>query len=279
MLATLGSRFCWTYNNASAPNVTPGTSVTPGASNAEGSWTQIAAAASITQDVWGILLWINGGNTSTSAKNHALDIGVDPAGGTSYTERVANMLCGQSHAGSTGGYFYYLPLFIKAGSAVAVRIQGSAGTAGTVRVAAKFFGKPSRPEMVRAGSFAETIGFVSNAVGTSFTPGNSGAEGSWVSLGTTTRALWWWQLCVQINNTTTTALNYACDLAFGDASNKHMIIQDLPVILNGTAEQTTQLLVPNSYCEVPAGATIYVRGSCSGTTVSGFNATAVGIGG
>jgi hypothetical protein len=273
------NRFGWKYTNNNNPGTSPGTAVTPGATNAEGSWTAIASSANIANDVYGILLWVCGGATTANAKNHLLDIGVDPAGGTSYTERIANIVCGQSAAAVAGGRYFYFPLAIKAGSSVAARIQGSNGTAGTVRVVATFFGKPSKPELVRSGQYAETVGSITNSNGVSFTPGNSNAEGTWVSLGTTAKDLWWWQLCVQIDNGTTTSLGYHIDLAYGDGSNKHMIIENLWLGLAGTAEATASPLPFEGACFVPAGSTIYVRGTCSGTAATGFNAVAVGIGG
>ena len=275
------NRFNFVYSNYDAPSTTPGTSVTPGATNAEGSATVIATGSNISQDCYGVYLWINAGNTSAAQKNHLLDIGIDAAGGTSYTYVVNNIQCGQSAAALNGGIHIWLPLFIKAGSQVAVRIQGSNGTAGTVRVAAKFFGQPSHPHLVRAGVYSETIGTVSGSAGTSFTPGNSGAEGTWVSLGTTTRALWYVIPTINISNATTTSLAYHIDLAWGDGTNKVPIVTNMIMVLPGTAEQTTTLLLPpgDGYCDIPASATLYVRGTCSGTAVTGFTCLAVGIGG
>jgi hypothetical protein len=263
-------------------STTPGAAVTPGASNAEGAWTQIATAANIANDVYGILLWVVSGSTSATIKDHLLDIGVDNAGGTTYTEKIANIVCGQSSAPMNGGMWFYFPFSIKAGSSVAVRVKGVAATAGSLRVGATFYGKPTDPSTVFAGQYSETIGTITNSAGVSFTPGNSNAEGTWVSLGTTTRMLWWHQLCVQVSNGTTTSLAYKIDLAYGDATNKTMIIENMDVLLPGTAEQTT---IPNhnsmieGFCEVPAGSTLYVRGTCSGTSATGWNAVCVSIGG
>lgn len=176
MLPSAGNRFAWKYTNYDTPSGTPGASVTPGASNAEGSWTPVASAANIARDVWTILLWISGGTTSTASKCHLLDIGVDPAGGSSYVAKISNIVCGGSNAGGTGGRFFLFPFRIKAGSSVAVRIQGNASTAGTVYVAIKFLGAPSTPEMTMAGPYSETIGAITGSNGVSFTPGNSGRK-------------------------------------------------------------------------------------------------------
>jgi hypothetical protein len=273
------NRFGWKYTNNNNPGTSPGTSVVPGASNAEGSWTAIASSANIANDVYGVLLWICAGASSGNAKNHLLDLGVDPAGGTSYTARISNLACGASATAVNGGRYYYFPLAIKAGSSVAVRIQGSNATAGTVRVVAMFYGKPDRPELVRSGQYSETVGTITNSNGVSFTPGNSNAEGTWVSLGTTAKDLWFWQLGVQIDNGTITSLGYHIDLAYGDGSNKHMILENHFIGLEGTAESINTGLQMHTECFVPAGSTIYVRGTCSGTAVTGWNAVAVGIGG
>lgn len=281
MLASMGpAQFNWKYSNFGAPSTTaPGTSVVPGASNVEGSWTAIASAANIAQHVYGILLWISGANVSTADKSMLVDIGTDAAGGTAWQAVISNICCGSSGFSADGGYWYYFPLFIKSGSAVAARAQTSNATAGTVRIACQFYGQPSDIHELKYGRYSETIGTITNSGGVSFTPGNTGAEGTWQSLGTTTRNLWWWQVCPQISNGTITALQYSIDLAYGDASNKHFIIEDAQLAIPGTAEKVSMGLNLTGFCDVPAGATIYVRGSCSGTAVTGFNATAIGIGG
>lgn len=181
------TRANWMYDNFGAtPAVAYGTSVTPGASNAEGSWTQIASSANIAQDVRGFFLMIHTGSFNGEARPQLTDIGVDPAGGTSYTAVISNIPSGNS--ATDVGHPFFFPLFIKAGSSVAVRGQTAAATARTFRAAAKFYGQLSDPRAWRQGFFSETIGTVTSSDGTSFTPGNA-ADGSWVSLGTTTNRL------------------------------------------------------------------------------------------
>lgn len=281
MLAMMGpATMVLVYDGYGAPSTTaPGVSVVPGATNAEGAWTSIATGSNIAFDCYWLLLWISGANTTANDKSQILDVGVDSAGGTNYQALLSNICCGDSGFSLDGGYFYYFPLLIKAGSQVAVRVQGSNGTAGTVRVAPQFWGRASNPCEIKVGRYSETIGSITNSGGQSFTPGTSGAEGTWQSLGTTTKSLWWWQLCPQISNGTITALQYAIDLAYGDANNKHFIVRRAQMFVTGTVEKVNFVHPPNCYCDVPAGSTIYVRGSCSGSPVTGLNATAVGIGG
>ena len=277
------SAFNWTYDNwGTNPGSTIGTSVTPGASNAEGSWTQVASSANIAEDVYGFYLQVHSGATSAAAKPQLLDIGVDPAGGTSYTAIITNLVIGSSPALTVAGnreHFFWFR--IKAGSSVAVRIQGANATAGTVRVPIRFYGKPSRPEVVPNGAYSETLGTITNSDGQSFTPGNA-ADGSWADLGATTLPLWWWQLGYQINNATITAEYTYIEVAWGDASNKHTMFK---VMHGGTTGETcglaaqTQLLQVAAYNPVPAGANIYIRGRCNNAPDTGYNATVVGVGG
>lgn len=277
------SKFSFKYDNWGAnPSTTPGTSVIPGATNAEGAWTQIAAAAAITQDTYLIWLRVSDGSTSAQIKNHLLDIGVDPAGGTAYVAEVNNIVCGgTSGTSSGGGPEFLIPLFIKSGSSVAVRVQGSNGTAGTVRVGARFYGQPDHPENVPVAQYSETIGTITNSEGVAFTPGNA-ADGTWVSLGTTTRALWWWQIASQISNATQTAERTYVEIGVGDATNKTPILRRLQ--FGNTTEDTGTIFEENiipwaCYHPVPAGAEIWIRGRADSAPDTGYNGVAIGFGG
>jgi hypothetical protein len=282
MLPFKVNSFLWHFSNFTTPSATPGTSVTPGANNAEGSWTQVATSGNIAYGVCLIYIAIGGGNTSAGQKDHLLDIGVDPAGGTSYTAVISNIVCGQTQAVTTGWDEFVFPLRIKAGSSVAVRVQGNNATAGTVRVVADFYGRPTAPECVPVGQWSETIGTITNSAGTSVTPGNA-AEGSWTSLGTTTKDLWHWQIGMQLSNGTITAQYTTFDLAYGDATNKEIILEDIAIGFYGTAEIKASTLMGRALIRatrpVPAGSTIYARARCSTAPTATYNCTAIGIGG
>lgn len=283
MQSPLMCSFGWTYDNwGTNPSASIGTSIVPGASNSEGSWTQIASSANIANDVYAFYLRIFAGATASSQKDQLFDIGVDPAGGTSYTAIISNLDVGESPAlTAAGAREFCFPFFIKAGSSVAVRCQGSNATAGTVRVAVRFYGRPSRPESMPIGQYSETLGSISGSAGQSFTPGNA-SDGSWADLGATTRDLWWWQLGYGISNGTITAEYTYIELAWGDASNKNSIFK---VMHGGTTSETCGLACQTgmqmwaAYQPVPAGANIYVRGRCNNAPDTGYHAVAVGIGG
>lgn len=279
------SRYNFTYDNFGAnPAATPGLTVTPTGSNSEGSFTShvLATGANLAQDIYGLYIRVSDAS-ATGDRSMIMDIGVDPAGGTSYTVVIANIVCGDgpliTQTGS--GICFFFPIFIKAGSQVAVRIQAANATPGTVKVCAKFYGQPSQPESVPLGQFTETIGTITNSGGQSFTPGNA-AAGTWQSLGTTAKAMWWWQLAYQVTNGTITAEYCYVELAYGDGSNKHIIIR---VMNGGTTSETIGPVINGNlnffeaFCPVPAGATLYVRGRCNNAPDTGYNAVAIGVGG
>lgn len=279
------SAFDFTYDNwGAAPGTGYGTAVTPGASNAEGAWTQIASAANIAVDCYWLHIVVTGGGRATAIKNHLLDIGVDPAGGTSYTAILSNLVCGQTSAVTAVGQCkeFLLPLYIAAGSSVAVRVQGNNATAGTVRVAAMFFGKPTRPEACPTGMFSETLGTIGAASdGQSFTPGTA-AWGSYATLGTLAKPCWWFQLGHQVNNATVTAEYVHIEVAYGDASNKHLLLKSIHA---GTTNETTYMLnkammtACQAYRPLPAGTNLYIRGWASDAPDTGYNATLIAVGG
>lgn len=277
----------WTYDNWGAnPASTIGTSVIPTTSNTDPTtYTAIASSANIAQDVYGIYVQVHSGSTAGAVKGHLLDIGVDPAGGTSYSNIISNFNISNAPALTVAGAKeHYFPFFIKAGSSVAARIRGSNATAGTVRVAVRFYGQRSRPETFPVGSYSQTFGAVTaSSRGTSITPGNA-ADGGWLDLGavTTGLPLWWWQLGYGIDNITVTAEYTYLELAFGDGSNKQSIFK---VMHGGTTNETcglsaqTQLLWHAAHQPVAAGSNIYVRARANNAPDTGYHVNVLGIGG
>lgn len=167
------------------PAAANGTSVTPGTSS-EGSWTAVGSALSY--DGFGLLININSAFTASTPRNYVVDIGFDPAGGTSFTETIRDLLAGGATTyAAGGGCWYYFPIYIPAGTAIGARAQGTNATA--LRVGWLVMQRPMNPSMVRKGSFCETIGLTAGAiVGTAVTAGTT-SEGSWTSIGSTTNRL------------------------------------------------------------------------------------------
>lgn len=276
MLATtMKSGFNWIYSLQTKPSTTPGVSVTPG-SGSKGSYVQLASGANLAHDCYWMDLWVNAGSTATTIRDILIDIGLDPAGGTSYAQLggINDIFVPQASRAVDGGRWFQFPLFIKSGTSVGVRAQ--ANNTSTVRVQARFFGLPTKPEATPCGTYSETLGVSGNG-GTPFTCGNSGAWGSWTSLGSLTRACWFFTLAYGNNVGTTTAQMYLAELGYGNGANIITIVNMAAMFNPGTSERSGN--IPNwGIYEVPAGGTLYVRGSASGTAQT-TEAVAVCVGG
>lgn len=273
MLRAFGSGFKSIVSNQDTPSTTPGTSITPG-TGGKGSWATCLSALS--DECFLLAASAANGSTSAATRNTLMDIGYDPAGGTAFNVLIPDICCG--NAANVIGKPFLFPIRVPAGASIGVRAHSQAATA--FRAWLTSYGKPTRPELVRSGRYAEAIGVGTAPVGTLITPGTSGAEGSWTSLGTTAKRLWWWQIGAQLNDASTNSQVVLIDLAVGDASNKRIIIQNQVLYLLGTAENEVAFMSPTAYCDVPAGSTLYGRMSSSIATLdSNYNMVATGIGG
>ena len=253
----------------------------------KGAWTNISTYGSdttIDADVLFSRIHWHATATSGSATPTLMDIGIDTAGGTSYQLAISNVLVGgHGNRVDRPTFWLDLPLRIPSGSSVAGRCAAG-GSGGVPGVNCSFYGAPSRPESVWAGSFCESVGIANDGsvptgrLGTAFTPGNSGSWGSWTSLGTTVRNLYYWSLFPQCDNATMSALAYFFQLAYGDGTTFVPIIHRMTVGTTAGEQSHWMNGDRNSHCAVPLGSTIYVRGVCSGTADTGWNAMALGVG-
>lgn len=265
-----GTSFKWSFTSAVV-------AFTPGATNAEGAWQEIISDVDVTSPIWGFDVYISNGATSAAIKDHLLDIGIDVAGGTTYVALISNMVCGNSGNRAIGGIRYRFPLKIPSGAAIAARVQGSNGTAGTISVQIVVWGKPHRPELAPHGQYVETIGTITNSGGVAFTPSN-GAWGAYQLIGTTAKDLWWWQVCAQVSDATQSALQTMIELSVGDATNKHVIIPHSRWV-SSAAEERFHPVDLLAYRFVPGGTNVYVRAWSFGNPDSAHNAVVVGVGG
>lgn len=270
-----------TFNNpvpswgTTRPAAANGVSITPSAGS-YGSYAQVGS--DLTEDCYGLLININSNYGSAASRNTVVTIGIDEAGGTSFTDRIPDLIC--AGAGTYimpgSGVWYYFPIFIPSGAAVGAKANSSVTTA--IRVGLVFLTHPANPSMTRKGSFVNAIGITGNN-GTSVTPGTS-SEGSWTSLGSTSNRLWWWQLGVQLVTTDTSWAANALhiDLATGDATNKDIIIEDLCITTTTGEQLAMPPFTQGVEWEVPSGGNIYVRAQNSGTNDAGYYIAAYGLG-
>lgn len=285
MLATKANTFGLVIASHVNVGATLGVSVTP-AQNAYGSYAQVIAGASLTDDAYGIWININSGNVSAAVRDTLVTIGIDPAGGTSYTDTINHLLgsCAAAYNGASivGGHFYYFPIRIRAGSSVGAKASVNNATVGTINVAARFFCRPTRPELIRYGSYVKTFGEVTaTSKGTDVTSGGSNAKGSWVQLGSNlTESLWFWQIGHGMNQTGMNNNGSLWDLGLGDGSNNRIVIADRYVQTNAAEILATPHGAEfNAHMEGTSGVGVYARAASPGTAQTGWSAAAYGVGG
>lgn len=291
MLFTPGAHsFEWQYSNVTATRISTagwGTSHTP-STTAFSTYATLVTAANITTDVYGILLCFNNNSTSATIRNTLVNIGIDTAGGTSFTTRIPNLLIGSATAisGNGLGIWYYFPLYIPAGSSIGIQAKSTVTTA--FSTALWLYGKPTNPESVKTGTYVISYGAdTTNSRGTSITlftaAGTPGlADYNLFSAGTTTRDHWWWQIGFTQADTTMTAqfINFelagSAAAAFGSSS---FSIKDYTFLVSG-AEQISNN--PNYYCDMflPSGSSLYYAADTSITTADTLpNMIVYGLGG
>src|SRR5262249_15219377 len=148
--------------------------------NAYGSYATLISGASLTDDVYEITININSVGISAAARDCLVSIGIDPAGGTSFTNLV-DLVCGPavtySEASTTllgGGVSFTFPFFIKAGTSIGAAAAVNSATLTAINVWVQCKCRPSRPDLVWAGTYIDEFGVsTGTSAGTAITPGTA----------------------------------------------------------------------------------------------------------
>jgi hypothetical protein len=278
-----GTDYQWSLDTTTGrPAAAFGTTVTASATaHTMGSWAQLIVGSSVTEDVYGIAININSSFTSATRADSLLDIGIDEAGGSTYTVKIPYLLAGQANTYILGGLYYYFPLFIKSGSSIGARIQSITGSR-TARVWATLYGGPAHPAATRVGTFVQAFGITTAASnGTAITAGTT-SEGSWTQIGSaTTEDLWWWQFGHGYDAATMAAVaaGWSWDVGVGDATTRRLVMDNVLTITGTTEFIQSYGRAYGCRGHVKAGDIIYARGQCSGTPPTGTNCAVYGLGG
>lgn len=261
---------------------TQGTSVTPGTAGF-GSYVQIGG--DVANDTYGILIGITNNSANNASRRTVVNIGIDYTGSTAFTTLIPNLVAGGAPTYTTEGtgQYYFFPMLIPSGSSIGAQAYGSVATA--IRVFTQRYLKAFNPSARRIASYAESIG-ESTFEGTNFTPSTTAANGTWTSMGTTVRDLWWWQVGVQgTSGDSSYAANTTIlvDVGVGDGTDAgtEIILKDIPIRQGNAAESFNNVpLLGGCEYQVPAGSSIYIRAQNSGANEGGnYNAVVVAAGG
>ena len=243
-----------------------GTSLTP-ANGSKSAWTGLGSA--LANDSYGLYLGFYGQSMTNQDNTLLVDLGVDPAGGTSFNVKIANLLIdGPVVTGSfqdEPSFVFFFPLFVKAGSTIGMRSQIKGATLNTFSGFWRSICKPDHPELWKTGSFVDTVGVdTANVKGTTLTNGSpdNTTYGAWTSLGTAPRDAWWLQGGL---NTVSTGNNNSAIVEFSVGSQPtapapRKIKQGYQSAASGAdAHRTMPWPTPLSAVYCPASTTIYAR--------------------
>lgn len=242
-----------------------GAAVTAGANDADG--TAVASGLGVlAHDVHFIVLKTASTGTSGANAEIALDLLIDPAGGTSWAVLINDIAIGMTKAGSadTGTNFheYFFPIFIPANATLGFQAKTHHTATIACRAMLWAFGEPSRPDLWWCGRGVETLG-ASGSGGTAVTPGNTGAWGSWTNVGATTGALYG---AVQLGwcgrDAVAAAMGYYAQMGYGG-----LILAGSPSTYHtyNATESGVHNVAGPIWCNIPQGTQMQVRAMASGT--------------
>lgn len=289
MLYVPGNDFSWSVDNfgSTYSDSALGTSV-PGNASANVKGANTALLAGIAEDCYGISICFLGGNANGVIRRQLTDLLIDPGAGvgnagSSWSVMIANLLSNSPTLGPAGnaGYWYYFPIFLKAGTAIGAAHQDLAAATVALRMAVRVYGKPSRPDMLKVGTKVQTLGAVTASTqGTAFTPGTGALGAVSAALGTLTYDSWWFQLGIASNTTTMAANSYWCEI-LQTTTTVTNVLAGIPYGVGGSSEQAWKgafgLKPPQKLC--PAGAQPCVQGAAVAAPDAGMTAIIYAVSG
>lgn len=273
----------WSLDNFGATYTSTGLGTTITANvlaNTKGDAVQVISGAALTDDVYAFSLLFIGG--TGSAGSYMFDLQTDPAGGTAWTTRINNLVvCGNSSY-QIGGQWYYFPYYIKAGTAIACRMQATTGSL-SMQACIRVFGRPSRPDLVKTGSLVETFNAATTTTfgTTAVVPGTNAMGSNTASLGTITGDKWWWQAGFTMNDSIRAGTGVWFDVLAGDGTDNVVCCENLMHSEDTTAERGGRSAIGSRipYRNVASGKNIYARAACNGTPESNNYVIVYALGG
>lgn len=267
---------------------TSGVAFSLGGSNTMGAYAQILDGSTDwpadSGDGYWISIHVSSVAVSTVQSNALVTIGIDPAGGTTYTDWIQHLLvtgAGTLNGNGVWGVRYEFPIRVPRGCSLAIKGQ----SAQAIPIATSYCKiqikcKPTRPELMRVGSFVQTFGAdTANSDGTTVTAGGA-SEGTYAQLGSSLdKPIWFWEWGWGSSAAAFAATVGEVDIAVGDASNKRRVVRNKRFFI-GTAETQTKFGKQGEYGDGAVGDLVYGRVQFGDATGPGSDSMiAYGVGG
>jgi hypothetical protein len=272
--------------NSATPNTTFGAAFALGASNVMGSYAQIIDGSTFwpagSGDGYWIRVFVHSVFVTAQITNAIVTLGIDLAGGTSYTDWISNLLVSgaqQMSGNARYGVEYNFPIRVPNGASIAIKGQTSYATPPANSYAqVQINCKPTRPELTRVGTFVQSFGVdtANSAASAAVTIGGA-SEGTYVQLGSAlNKEIWFWEYGMSYGTVGLSSSIYAVDIALGDASNKRRVIRNAR--FQTTTSEDFFKYPSGEYGSGQVGDLVY--GRCQGATgITGFGLAAYGVGG
>jgi hypothetical protein len=187
---------------------------------------------------------VNNVGISGVARDCVVSLGLDAAGGTTFTAIPgADLLIGPANLYAGGpGVVFRLPLWIRSGASIGLAASVNSPTLTAVRAFCRVRARPSHPGAIYVGSYIDSFGITvtPTSAGTSVTSGTS-SEGAYAQLGSAlTRPISAWEFGMGINNSAINANIIDVDVAIGSSTTVNkIVIQNAPVV-SLTSEAVTK---------------------------------------
>lgn len=276
--------------NDGYPANNSGKILVPG-NNTFGSWVQLVAGGANTADTYMLTLTVHGVMVAGRNRQALVDIGIDRAGGSSYTVVIPEVNVARIERSSpyvSNGLTIPFPLKIPSGASIAIRGYVNDATVGQFYASCMLSGMPERRVRLTYGEKCVVIGSVpSESRGTYVDPGSNtghtvaGITGTYVALGSAiTTDLHSFIMQIGRDGTNTAKIVVSGDLAYGDASNKCLLLEHCKYAMSeGEDSRQWQPGIRREHV-APAGSIIYARlvaGSGSTLVSNMLNVTAHGF--
>lgn len=270
----------------------PGTAVTP-ANGSYGSWAAVLddSAWSGLGDAYGIIIKISNVAPTSADRPALVKIGVDPAGGTSFTSIVTHndgsgaergIYCANAgaYAGSSnpGPMAFFFPLRIASGSSIGACAKVDSATVTDIVVEVILLCSPVAGFNPKTCSYIHAFGSDEATItGASVTPGTT-SEGNWAAIGgATTFPYWGFEHVVSVEDGTMTTGALDVEVTTGDASNKK------PTMVHSQTRTSSseQVSKDPAFVEmpIPVGDIFYMRAQFSSTLDAGYFGQVLAVGG
>lgn len=263
------------HNTGAVGTATPGTSVTTGAaSGTKGAVSQLIASTAF--DAYWVTVIASDYRLAATASQGCLDILIGAATEEVLIPDLLMGYCGHAAgSGCLGPKRWDFPLYIPAGSRLAAQAAG-ARVSTAFRVWVFLYGGDGYPAF-RVGSKVTTYG-VTVPVGTTVTPGASGAEGSWTQItASTSESHFAFVPSYQASgDTTINDRALAVDLGVGSATEEE-IMQSWWFNTNSNESMSGPINSMPCFQDVPASTRLVMRASNSGANDGGYNAAVHGV--